>query len=153
MIAELYNYLRYDDHLASSGMPKPDQIAAIAKSGAKIVINLATMKSENALTNEKELVEAQGMQYIWVPVEWENPTRKNLDDFMNAMDARKDEKVFVHCQANYRATAFIALYRVLRLDWETDRAFEDVRKIWKPSEYPVWEKFIKENIESVTPST
>jgi protein tyrosine phosphatase (PTP) superfamily phosphohydrolase (DUF442 family) len=86
------------------------------------------------------------MKYIGIPVEWEKPTRQNLEDFMNAMDTNKENKKLVHCQANYRATGLITLYRVLRLGWKRDDAFKDLRRIWDPDEYPVWKKFIEENL-------
>ena len=41
-----------------------------------------------------------------------------------------------------RATAFIGMYRVLRLGWDREKAFEDAHKIWKVEEYPVWEHFL-----------
>lgn len=86
------------------------------------------------------------MKYIHIPVEWDGPTRQNLDDFMNAMDAHRDEHVLVHCQANFRATGFVTLYRVLRLGWKKEDAFQDLQKIWNPEKFPIWQKFIDENL-------
>ena len=127
-------------------MPKAEQVDSIAKAGVQAVVNLATAKSEGALQNEQELVESRRMQYIHIPVEWDRPTRQNLDDFMNVMDAHSDDHVLVHCQANFRATGFVTLYRVLRLGWKKEDAIQDLRKIWNPAKYPVWKKFIEENL-------
>ena len=127
-------------------MPKADQVKSIGQAGVNTVINLATEKSEGALQNERELVQSQGMTYIHIPVEWDNPTRENLDDFMNTMDAHTDDKVLVHCQANFRATGFVTLYRILRLGWKKEDAFQDLRKIWNPEKFPIWQKFIDENL-------
>jgi protein tyrosine phosphatase (PTP) superfamily phosphohydrolase (DUF442 family) len=88
------------------------------------------------------LLNRLGVEYLSIPVEWDNPTAQNLTDFMDAMDAHKHERVHVHCQANYRATAFVTLYRILRLGWNQKEAFGDLRKIWNPEEYPIWENFI-----------
>ena len=128
-------------------MPNAEQVQAIAQAGVNTVINLATGNSQGALQNEQELVESQGMTYIHIPVEWDRPTRQNLDDFMNAMDAHRDERVLVHCQANFRATGFVALYRILRLGWGKDVAFSDLRMIWNPEKFPIWQKFIDENLD------
>jgi hypothetical protein len=62
------------------------------------------------------------------------------------MDSHKESKVFVHCQANYRATAFITLYRILRLGWDREEAFVDLNKIWNTEEHPIWEDFIERNL-------
>ena len=143
---EIYNYLFLNEKLSSSGMPTAEQINTIAEAGVQTVVNLATSRSEGALTNEKDLVEARGMTYINIPVDWNSPTQQNLSEFMNVMDAHKDAKVHVHCQANYRATGFVTLYRILRLGWEKEDAFQDLLKIWDPKKYPIWEKFIRDNI-------
>ena len=143
---DIYNYLHYNEKLSSSGMPKPDQLTSVAEAGVKVVINLATSKSEGAIPNEGELVTGLGMEYINIPVDWNNPTHEDLDAFLNVMDKHKDDNILVHCQANYRASGFVALYRVLRLGWKRDDAFQDMQKIWNPEEYPVWDMFIEENL-------
>ena len=143
---DIYNYLYYNEKLSSSGMPTPDQLKAVAEAGVKVVINLATSKSEGAIPNEGELVNGLGMEYINIPVDWNNPTHDDLDNFLNAMDQHKDKSILVHCQANYRASGFVALYRVLRLGWKRDDALQDMKKIWSPEEYPVWDMFIEDNL-------
>jgi hypothetical protein len=39
------------------------------------------------------------------------------------------------------------LYRVNRLGWKKENALKDLRRIWNPADYPIWEKFIEENLE------
>ena len=143
-INEIYNYLYLAENLSSSGMPTAEQIDAMAKAGVRVVINLALPTSEGALPDEGALVESLGMKYIHIPVEWNNPMNQNLQDFFQAMDKYKHEKIFVHCQANFRATGFITLYRVLRLGWKKEEAFKDLYKIWDPEDYPTWKRFIED---------
>lgn len=147
MMNDIYNYLQLSDTLFCGGMPTADQLVSVAQAGVKLVINLATAKSENALPNEAELIKELGMEYVHIPVDWNQPTEENLTEFMNAMDSRKNVKTFVHCQANYRATAFIALYRVLRLGWQDKNAFDNLRKMWDTQKYPVWKKFIEDMLK------
>jgi protein tyrosine phosphatase (PTP) superfamily phosphohydrolase (DUF442 family) len=146
MIENITNYLKLSDRLFSSGMPTPEQFSALAENGVQVVINLATSMSEGAMPDEKDLVEAQNIRYYNIPVDWSNPTIDNLNDFMNTMDQHQQDKTLVHCQANYRATGFITLYRINRLGWKKEDAFKDLRQIWNPADYPIWEKFIEENI-------
>ncbi len=147
-LQDIYHFLPLGEKLFTSGMPTAAQLADAAHSGVQVVINLAMPDSERALPDEASIVRSLGMQYIGIPVVWEHPTRKNLDDFMDAMDAHKDSALLVHCQANYRVTGFMALYRVLRLGWKTDEAFKDLYRIWNPDEYPVWRSFIDVNLAS-----
>ena len=146
MLEELRNFLRLSDTLISSGMPTAEQLTEVAGAGIRIVINLALPTSERALKDEEKQVETLGMEYIHIPVEWDHPTRENLVDFIHAMDANKGKSILVHCQANYRATGFITLYRINSLGWKKENALKDLRRIWNPAEYPVWEKFIEENL-------
>lgn len=129
-------------------MPTPEQLSEVAEAGIKFVVNLATSKSEGWIPNEGEVLTGLGMDYLSIPVDWENPTVQNLEDFMNAMDAHKNVRVLVHCQANFRATGFVTLHRILRLGWKREAAFVDLRKIWNPEEYPIWQKFIEESLEA-----
>lgn len=146
MLDDIYNFLPLTDTLLSSGMPTAGQMVEVSKSDVKLVINLAMPSSEKALQNEPDLVKSLGMEYIGIPVEWENPTRQNLEDFMDSMDANKEKKILVHCQANYRATGFITLYRILRLGWNKENAFKDLSRIWNLNDYPVWKKFVEDNL-------
>ena len=144
---DIYNYWVYDTKLSSSGMPTAEQMQEAAEAGVQVVINLALTTSPGALPNEAEVVESLGMKYIHIPVEWNNPTRQNLDDFFSAMDQHKEDKMLVHCQANYRASSFIMLYRVLRLGWKKEEAIPVMEKMWNPEDFPVWQKFIEDNLD------
>jgi protein tyrosine phosphatase (PTP) superfamily phosphohydrolase (DUF442 family) len=153
MIEQIYHFLALDERLFTSGMPTATQLAEAADAGVQTVINLAMPDSERALPDEPAIVEALRLEYVGIPVHWEAPTRSDLDRFMDAMQARKERKLLVHCQANYRVSGFIALYRVLRLGWRREDALKDLRRIWNPEEYPVWQKFIDDNLSGSGDST
>ncbi len=145
-LQDIYHFLLLDDRLLTGGMPTADQLGDVARAGVQTVINLAIPDSPRALPEEASIVGSLGMQYIGIPVQWEAPMHHDLEMFMDAMDAHRAEKLFVHCQANYRVTGFMLLYRVLRLGWERDAAWKELRQIWNPADYPVWQKFIQENL-------
>jgi len=144
---DIYNYLFYDDKLSSSGMPTVDQMKSVANAGVELVINLAPHDVPNAIPNETELVESLGMGYINIPVNWNTPTREGLDIFMDTMDRNQDKKIHVHCEANFRASAFITMYRILRLDWKPEEAFGVMHNIWDEDAYPVWKMFIEDAVK------
>ncbi len=146
MIQDIRNFLQLNENLLSSGMPTADQMKSVAEAGVKVVISLVPFDPEQDLADEDKLAGSLGMKYINIPVDWEAPTRRNLDDFIKAMDENQRSKILVHCRANYRATGFITLYRVKQLGWKADEAFKDLRRIWNPDEYPIWKKFIEENL-------
>ncbi|HSG45683.1 MAG TPA: protein tyrosine phosphatase family protein [Anaerolineales bacterium] len=140
---EIYNFLSYHGNLSSSGMPTTDQMKQVAEAGVELVINLAPHDVPNAIPNETELVQSLGMQYINIPVNWNTPDKQGLNIFMNVMDNNKEKKIHVHCEANFRASGFITVYRVLRLGWNPEEAFEVMHGIWDEDEYPVWKMFLE----------
>lgn len=148
MLQDILNYRPLTDRLLSSGMPTADQVRAIAEAGVELVINLAPFDPGHDLHDEAGLVASAGMDYLNIPVDWEAPKQGDLQAFMEAMDRNSGRKVLVHCRANYRATGFIALYRMLRLGWTREDAFRDVQSVWDPAEYPVWQKFIDESLST-----
>lgn len=142
----IYNYLYYDEKLSSSGMPTAGQMRSVAEAGVQVVINLAPHDVPNAIPDEPKLVESLGMEYIHIPVNWSTPTKDGLKIFMDAMEVNKDRKIHVHCEANFRASAFVAMYRILRLGWKDTEALEVMHQIWDEDAYPVWKMFIEDTM-------
>jgi len=56
------------------------------------------------------------------------------------MERHASERIWVHCAANMRVSAFLGLYRTLRQGWPEAQAFALMREIWQPD--PVWSMFI-----------
>lgn len=144
-IEEIYNFLKVSDSVATSGQPTESQFAAIKASGYQVVVNLALTSSPNALPNESEIVESLGMEYVHIPVVWENPTLDNVARFFNIVEANAGQPIFVHCAANMRVSAFVYLYRLLREQISNEQATQDLHKIWIPNEN--WQTFIQQAIE------
>ena len=147
MLEDIPNFLALSENVLTGGMPNNEQLADAAQRGVDLVINLAPHGVLNALPNETNLVTSLGMKYINIPVIWTTPTKAGLDRFMDIMDENKDKKILVHCQANFRATAFMALYRILRQGWNADEAMEGMQQIWDTEDYPIWKMFIEENLK------
>ena len=141
-IEDIYNFLKLSDSIATSGQPTTEQFEAIKESGYRVVVNLALSTSSNALHNEKQIVEAQRMQYVHIPVIWEKPTIENVTEFFSVMEANTDKKIFVHCVANKRVSAFMYLYRRLHENMSDEEAKKELHQIWVPNE--TWQTFIEQ---------
>lgn len=125
-------YLRVDENLSTSGMPRAEQFADIAQAGFNMVINLALPTSDNALANEGELVTRQGMAYLHIPVNFENPAVEDFERFTQLLSATSGQKVWVHCAANMRVSAFVFLHRLRTQSASRAEAECDLRRIWEP---------------------
>jgi len=141
-IGDIYNYLRIDDRLATSGQPNEQQFALIRDAGYGTVINPAPSSVlENSLTDEGALLEDLGIEYIHIPVDFKNPTEDDFANFVHSLVENKpDQKVWVHCAANMRVSAFVYRYRCSVLGEDEVNAGTDLRKIWEP--FGVWKTFI-----------
>lgn len=127
-------------------MPTAEQMKEIAEAGVEVIINLAPHDVPKAVPHEGELANTLGMEYINIPVTWRAPESDALLQFMDAMDARAEKKILVHCEANYRASAFIMMYRVLRLGWTIQDAIPVMEKMWNPEDFPIWQTFIDDHL-------
>jgi protein tyrosine phosphatase (PTP) superfamily phosphohydrolase (DUF442 family) len=143
-MSPITDFLQLTPALATAGQPSLAELAELQQAGYEVVINLATPASPNAVPDEAAQVQRMGMEYIAVPVVWENPTAQNLADFFTAMNQAQQKKVFVHCARNMRVSAFMYLYRVLVLKWSDEQAAPDLLKIWQPNE--TWTRFIAEMV-------
>lgn len=139
----IYNYRKVDEHHATGGQPTEAQLSAAAAEGYATIINLATIDPRYSLEDEGASTAALGMKYHHIAVPWDRPSDADFAAFEQAMQAAGDDKTLVHCAANFRATAFYALYAMKHLGWSRAKAEEFRASIWRGSDFPVWEEFIQ----------
>lgn len=140
-VTAIYNYRPIDAQLATSGQPNEGQLAAIAAEGYEVIINLALHDDPRySLKDETGTVRSLGLEYVHIPVKFDAPTTQELHAFFEAMERHAHRRVWVHCAANMRVTAFLGLFRVLRQGYSEERAFEPMRSVWKPN--ATWTAFI-----------
>lgn len=134
----IYNFVQVAE-IGTSGQPTQSQFSTLQDSGYQTIINLALKTSTNALENEKEIVEALGMNYIHIPVKWEHPKIEDLEDFFEAM-SQEYKPIFVHCAANMRVSAFMYLYNRLQKQMSEEEAKAYLTQVWTPNK--TWQDFI-----------
>ena len=139
-LEEIMNYREYSPGFSSAGQPRRDQFELLKKEGFERVVYIAFANSEGAISDEDQVVKELGMHYAQVPVVWDAPTKADFDAFAAVMQSAPEKKTLLHCQANYRATAFAFLYRVLYLDVPLGEAKSAMNTIWKPD--GVWRDLI-----------
>lgn len=146
LLAEAHNFHRISDTLLTAGQIYPAQVPDLSETGVGLVINLAVADAERNAEEAFAIAQA-GIGYVNIPVIWDNPTAADLQLFFDLMDARGDRTTLVHCFANYRASAFTYLYRVLREGVPEAEARRDLLAIWDDEAFaqmPQWRRFIDE---------
>ncbi len=100
-------------------------------------MNIGMPGHPDALANEGELVSALGMNYIHIPVPFDNPSPDQVGLFCRMLSQISHEKVFIHCIMNYRVSAFMYHYlsKIENRDDEGARSvmFQnwDLDPVWK----------------------
>ena len=140
---DIYNYRKVSDNLITAGQPTAEQLRDAAEEGFAAVINLATYHPEFSLPDEEALVRSLGMAYYAIPVVWANPTPEDFNAFDDLLHRLGDTKMLIHCQANYRVTAFYGLYAQKRLGWSEAEAEALRQQIWQGSTDQAWDPFIR----------
>jgi protein tyrosine phosphatase (PTP) superfamily phosphohydrolase (DUF442 family) len=163
-IEDSYNYRMVSDRLTTSGVVGAKRLKALASQGYEAVVNLLPDASEHAIADERDIVESQRLEYIYIPVDFKAPRRSDFTRFSQALDRLSEKKIHVsdftrfsqaldrlsekkihvHCAANYRVSAFYSLYAVSRGRWSPDQAREFIRSVWRPADHPGWSGFIDE---------
>lgn len=144
-LSELVNYREYSPTFASAGQPSEEQLAAIRDAGFKRIIYLAYSDQPKSLPNEDRLVKNLGLEYVHIPVEWNAPTKSDFYLFAAAMRTAPEKKTLLHCQVNYRASAFSFLYRVIDENVPVAEAKADMNTVWTPNQ--TWRDLIFEVLE------
>lgn len=130
------NYHSVSETLASSGSLELEEYQKIKAYGFKHVVNLVPGNQ----TEERKYVESLDMTYEQIPVAWDNPKLSDFEKFVELMNSYGDDKVFVHCQLNWRASGFVYLYRITQLGVSIDEALKDLVAIWQPKDG--WQEYI-----------
>ncbi len=138
---EIRGYLKVSASLITAGQPTADQLREAAAEGFTTVINLATINPRYSLDDEGGLVASLGMTYHHLPVAWDEPTEADFEAFAAVMQQHEQDQTLLHCAANFRVTAFYALYAMRYHGWTGEQAETFRAQLWAGSDYPVWEAF------------
>ena len=137
---DIYNYLPITERISTSGQPSEAQFELIKQVGFTHVINLAPANAENSLKDEAKTLADLGLLYTHIPVNFVKPSERKFTLFVDTMAQTKGQKVWVHCAANMRVSAFMFRYRTQILGEPENVAREQLDQIWEP--LGVWKRFI-----------
>ena len=139
-VQDIDNYRQYSPNFSSSGQPTAEQLKAVSEAGFKRVIYLAFTDNQSAIEAEDRVVKSLGMDYLHIPVDFEQPALEDFEDFAAVLKRDKNIRTLLHCQVNMRASTFSFLYRVIYDGVPMAVAKNDLDSIWQPDR--VWYGFI-----------
>jgi protein tyrosine phosphatase (PTP) superfamily phosphohydrolase (DUF442 family) len=134
-LSQIPQFQYVHEHLFSSGQPTKDQLQQIKEYGIHTIINLALNSSTEHLDNEDQICLDLGLNYMQFPICWDTP---NTDQALFALDTInflvQDQKVWLHCAQNKRASALIFLYRQYYMNIDIAVAQQYLEEVWEPNE-------------------
>jgi len=141
----ILNFFPITETIGTAGQPTKAQFSNIKNANFSVVVNLNMPNSENALSEEEDIVSSLGMKYIHIPVPWDAPSIFHVKEFFAVIDAIETagEKGFVHCAANYRVSAFMYKYLTMRKNFSSAQATSPVLKRWLPEMDDNWKSIME----------
>ena len=146
---EVFNFHQLALNVGTSGQPTTVQFSDIAEANYAVVINMAMHDSDNAVPEEGNIVASLGMTYVHIPVPFDAPTANHLSKFFKIMDSFEGEKIFVHCVANFRVSAFMHQYLTLKKGIPSEQATSPVLRTWPPRMSDVWKSLLELKIGDI----
>jgi len=143
-LKKIFNYYKVPGLFETSGQPNNKQLISIANGGYEAVINLAPNTTiEGRIINEEGILKSNNITYIHIPVDFNNPLDEDFNKFVGALEQNKHKKIWVHCAANMRVSAFVFKYRRDVLGLSPKNIEEDLEAIWVPNK--TWSSFLEKN--------
>ena len=141
-LKKIFNYYKVPDLFETSGQPNNKQLISIANGGYEAVINLAPNTTiEGRIINEEGILKSNNITYIHIPVDFNNPLDEDFNKFVAALEQNKYKKIWVHCAANMRVSAFVFKYRRDVLGLSPKNIEKDLEAIWVPNK--TWSSFLE----------
>ena len=145
-LTKIYNYHNVPGLFETSGQPGKQQLKLLAKTGYEVVINLApSSRLEGAVINEEEILDSEMMKYVHIPVDFNNPSNEDFEKFVSNIERHQGKKIWVHCAANMRVSAFVYKYRRDILKLPHHKIIGDMKTIWTPNK--TWSAFLSSGKE------
>ena len=139
-VTGIINWRQLSEEITTSGQPTEEQLVQLRDLGVENIINLGPHHNTGALEDEASSVTKLGMDYIYIPVEFDNPTEEDFQAFVAALKRTTGTKSHVHCIYNARVSAFFYRLSKHSNDWNDKGMFSTMDSIWRPG--GVWAKFI-----------
>ena len=141
-LKKIFNYYKVPDLFETSGQPNNKQLISIANGGYEAVINLAPNTTiEGRIINEEAILKSNNITYIHIPVDFNNPLDEDFNKFVAALEQNKHKKIWVHCAANMRVSAFVFKYRRDILGLSQKNIERDLKAVWIPNK--TWGSFLE----------
>ena len=124
----LPNFKIVNDRILRGGQPSDDGFKKLAERGVKTVVDLRWV-DEHDIPREKQIVEADGMRFISVPMKGLSaPSLEQMTKVLGILEDSNSWPVFIHCRRGAdRTGTVLACYRISHDHWQNQKALEEAK--------------------------
>ncbi|HEV8415724.1 MAG TPA: tyrosine-protein phosphatase [Bryobacteraceae bacterium] len=124
----LPNFKIVNDRILRGGQPSDDGFKKLAERGVKTVVDLRWV-DEHDIPREKQIVEADGMRFISVPMKGLSaPSLTQMTKVLGILEDSNSWPVFIHCRRGAdRTGTVLACYRISHDHWQNQKALEEAK--------------------------
>ena len=134
------NVTRVDAALMCGGATTPEAFPELKKLGFSSIINLRQENEPNVdIPGAKKAAEVAGLRYVHVPINPSAPSEESVTAFLDAVQDRSNQPMYIHCGSANRVAAVWLIKRVIVDRWDVDRATKEAETIGLTS--PALKKF------------
>jgi uncharacterized protein (TIGR01244 family) len=148
-VPPIRNFLNVTPEFCTGGQPRVEHFATLRAEGVKTVLNLRR-PSEHRADEEQEAVAKAGLKYVNIPIDYQNPTEAQADEFLRITDDPANRPMFIHCTAAIRVGAFWMIRRIVRDGFTFEAALEEARKVGLV-QAPHLEEFVRKYVQTHKP--
>lgn len=141
-IENSHNYRKISEQVTTSGVVDKVILNRLSHQGYEVVINLLPIGHKKEIKDEKDIIHSQGIDYIYLPVSFEEPKQADVEQFISILEKIGNKKVHIHCSANWRVSVFYSIFLVEKDIWSIEQAENFILSIWQPKEYPAWQQLL-----------
>jgi protein tyrosine/serine phosphatase len=136
------NFGRISAGYYRGAQPKGQDYGDLAKLGIKTIIDLQA----DGDAGERGMAEAAGLRFHRIPMTTRvPPTADQLAQFLDLVNDRANQPVFVHCAGGrHRTGVMTAVYRMTEEAWTADQAFAEMKRYKFGADFlhPEFKKFV-----------
>ncbi|HEY9792795.1 MAG TPA: tyrosine-protein phosphatase, partial [Candidatus Obscuribacterales bacterium] len=107
---------------------QPDYSGMKALKDAGVQVDVCLVNDPHVIASESQDAQALGIRFVNIPLSpFKRPSDTDILRFLDIVNRKDDEPVFVHCQhGRDRTGAMVAIYREVHDHWTPDQAYQEM---------------------------
>lgn len=146
--------MKINDQVTVGPQPSEAELQQLGQQGFKSVVNFRTDGEEEQPLSpqaESEKVKSAGMEYLHIPVSMDAMGPELVDQFRDKF-CDLPKPVFAHCKTGKRAGAMVMMHMAIEQGMTGDQTLQKAKEMGFECDQPGLEQFVRQYVDSHTPS-